>query len=156
MPHNDPYIIRHEATISTAITFIQLKAGTAYGFEILGVTVTQRGSTTSTSESIALVRKTAGATVTTGAIGTHVFLTDPNMANPNLALGTTSTGVIATAEGTDGDIIQKLGYNILNGYYYLPIPEGRIYVPVSGIIGLKFLTAPASQLWQAEIVIRES
>ena len=41
MARGDAYVIRHEATISTAITFIQLKAGSNYGFEILEAGLTQ-------------------------------------------------------------------------------------------------------------------
>ena len=155
MARGDVYVVRHEATISTAITFIQLKAGANYGFEILEAGLTQKGSTTSASESIALVRKTAAATVTLGAIGTHVFLLNTGAPNPDLSLGTSATGVIGTAEGTDGDVVLKEGLNVLNGWQHIPIPEDRIQCKVGEIIALKFLTAPASQLWQAWLKIRE-
>src|SRR5579859_2113828 len=99
MARGDVYVVRHEATISTAITFIQLKAGANYGFEIMEAGLTQKGSTTSASESIALVRKTAAATVTTAAVGTHVFKTNTDEPTPDLSLGTAATGVIGTVEG---------------------------------------------------------
>lgn len=160
MPHRDNYIIRAELTISTAITAVQLKAGTSYGFEINSVTVTQRGGTTSTQEKIGLIFKTAGATVTAATVGplgnlNGVFLTDPGMSTPNLALGTAATGFTATAEGTDGYMPVQLGFNVLNGCYDIPVPERRIFCRVSDIIGLKFFTAPASQLWEFEIDITE-
>jgi hypothetical protein len=155
MARNDVFVIRHEATISTAITFIQLKAGTTFGFEILEMGLTQKGSTTSASESIALVRKTGAATVTTAVVGTHVFGVQSQENTPGLSLGTSATGVIGSAEGTDGDILLKEGFNVLNGWAHVPVPERRFQVAVSEIVALKFLTAPASQLWQAWMVIRE-
>ena len=155
MAYGHLYTLRHEATVSTAITVLQLKAGAASPFLILSAMAGQRGSVTSAQEAIALVRKTAAATVTTAVVGTHLFkhrLGDPT---PDLSLGTAATGVTATAEGTDGDIIKKLPYNVLNGLYHLQVPESRIHVPGAGIIGLKFLNAPASQTWDYEIEIME-
>lgn len=155
MARGDVYILRHQAIISTAITIIQIKAGTSYGFEIISAALSQSNSETSQQEEIALVRKSAAATVTTAVVGTHVFLTDPGGPNPNLSLGTAATGVIGTAEGTDGDVILREGFNVLNGWLYMPVPEERIQFRVSDIVALRFLTAPASQLWNAKIVIRE-
>lgn len=155
MAHGDIYILRDEQTVSTAITCLQAKAGANCGFEIIEAGVTQKGSTTSASESIALVRKTAAATVTAGSMGTSVFLNDPNEGNPQLTLSTSGTGIRGTAEGTDGDIIVKEGFNVLNGWLHQPPPECRIWVPPAGIIALKFLTAPASQLWQFWMKLRE-
>ena len=160
MPRRDVYIIRGEATISTAITIVQLKAGTSYGFDILSAVVSQRGTATSVQEKIAWVRKSAAATVTAASVGSTglangVFLTDPGGPNPNLSLGTSATGFTATAEGTDADVPVQLGFNVLNGWYEMPVPEARLSCRVSDIIGLKFFTAPASQDWNYEIRIME-
>ncbi len=151
----DVYHLKHEAVVSTGITILQLKAGTNYGFEILDAYLTQRGSTVSAQEKIAFVRKTAAATVTAAVAGTHLFKNEPNGPTADLSLGTAATGVIATGEGTDGDVTYEEGFNVLNGWKYIPLPESRIYVPVGGIIGLKFMTAPASQTWQMGITVRE-
>jgi len=160
MPHRDTYIVRAELTISTAITAVQIKAGSTAGFEILDCTVTQKGSTTSAQEKIALVRKTAAATVTAASVGSTglangVFMTDPNMSSPALVLSTSGTGFTATSEGTDGDVPLQLGFNVLNGCYEIPVPERRLWVPPSGIIGVKFFSAPSSQIWEFNIGIME-
>jgi hypothetical protein len=158
MPSMDVYTLRTRAIISTAITVLQLKAGANNGFEIVRGSLTQYGSTTSDQEEIALVRKSVGATVTQAVIGGSggtLFYRDPNESTPSLSLGTTATGVIATGEGTDSDYVLREAFNVLNGWVYLPVPEERIYVPPAGIIGLKFIVAPASQTWDAELVIRE-
>lgn len=155
MPYGDTYTVRHSAPISTAITALQIAAGTGSPIILLSGSVTQRGSTTSAQEEISFVRKTAAATVTPGVVGTHVFKRSPNAPTPQLQLGAALTGVIASAEGTDGDILWREGFNVLNGFKYLPVPEERIVVPGGGIIGLKFFTAPANQNWDFQTSLQE-
>jgi len=149
------YTLRHEATVSTAITILQLAAGAAVPFLIVSALLTQDGSTTSAQEKIAFVRKSAGATVTTAVVGTHLFKTAPGDPTPGLSLGTTTTGVIATAEGTDTDVAYEEGFNVLSGWRFTPSEKEYIMVPGAGIIGLKFRTAPASQTWQMSITVQE-
>lgn len=155
MARGDIYTFRHNTTCLTAITVLQAKAGANYGFRILCITVTQRGSTTSAQEEICLVRKSGAATVTLGAVGTHVFKHDPNAPTPDLSLGTSATGVMASGEGTDGDIIKRWGFNVLNGMLWVPQPKEVVEVPVGGIVGLKYLNAPASQNWTWDMVLEE-
>lgn len=80
-----------------------------------------------------------------------------NPLNPtsDLALGTTSTGVTASGEGTETDTILAQGFNILNGFEWLATPDEQIVVPVNGFIKLKFLVAPPSATWYSEITFRE-
>lgn len=156
MPYGHNYNLRHQATVSTAISVLQLLAGSSTPFEIIRSSATQRGSTTSAQEDIALVRKSAAATVTAAVVGTHLFkdrLGDPT---PDLQLSTSGTGVIATAEGTDTDVPVREGFNVLNGWLHLPVPEKRQLVRASAIMALKYLTAPASQTWNWLIEIRET
>lgn len=155
MPFGHVYTLRHEATVATAITVLQLKAGAASPLLILSASAGQRGTIASLQESIALVRKTAAATVTTAAVGTHLFKHRVGDPTPDLTLSTTGTGVIGTAEGTDGDILKKLPFNVLNGLYHLPIPEGRLHVPGGGLLAMKFLNAPTTQTWLFEIELME-
>ena len=149
------YTLRHEATVSTAITILQLLAGAAVPFLIVAASLTQDGSTTSAQEKIAFVRKSAAATVTTAVVGTHLFKLKTGDPTPGLTLGTTSTGVIATAEGTDTDVAFEEGFNVLSGWRFAPSEKEYIHVPGAGIIGLKFRTAPASQVWQMSVTIEE-
>lgn len=155
MPYNHVYTLRHQATVSTAISVLQLAAGALCPFEILSASANQRGSTVSVQEKISFVRKTGAATVTTAVVGTHLFKTKTGDPTPSLQLGTALTGVIGTAEGTDGDNLLEEGFNVLNGWVYLPVPEERIFVPAAGIIALKFLVAPASQAWDFRVTVRE-
>ena len=148
MPYGHVYTLRNELTVSTAITVLQIAAGATCPFLILSARLTQRGSTTSAQEKIAWVRKTAAATVTAAVVGTNLFKARTGDPTPSLQLGTALTGWTATVEGTDGDIPVQDGFNVLNGWSYQPVPESRLFVPAAGLVGLKFLTAPASQTWE--------
>ena len=149
------YQLRHSATISTAISALQLKAGTNGPVEIIRFTLSQQNSTTSKQIAAALVRCSAGATVTTAVAGTHLFKHNPLNPTSDLSLGTSATGVTATAEGTETDTICARGFNELTGLEWLATPEEQIIVPVSGIIKLKFLVAPTSATWYSSITFRE-
>lgn len=160
MPSGDTYILVNKAvTISTAITIIQLKTGANNGAEIIRASLTQHGSTTSAQESVAFVRKSAAATVTAAIDATDntatIIKRDPNQNAASATLSTSGTGITGTAEGTDANTVFRDGFNVLNGWMYLPVPEERIYVPPSSILALKFITAPASQTWDAEVVFIE-
>lgn len=136
---------------STASTILQIKAGSC-ALEILRASIGQRGSTTSTIERIGLVRKTVAATVSS-TTPLKMTATDPAAL---AAGGTSATGITASAEGTDGDVLIDENFNIVNGTWtWLPTPEERIRVGAGGIIGLKFLTAPGSQTWYASVKWRE-
>lgn len=152
MPSGYEYVVKNAdggVSISTAITILQIKAGAA-ALELVRATLTQRGSTTSTSEAVQLLRKTAAATVTSFT-PRPLTTTDP----ASLAIGgTAATGYTATAEGTDGNILVDDGFNILNGWLWVPTID-RISVPQGGIIAMKFPTAPAAQTWRAAITFIE-
>lgn len=128
-------------SVSGAITLVQIKAGAA-SLHLLRAWVSQSGSTVSAMQRVGLVRKSGAATVTSFT---------PLKLNPNspasLAVGATDgTGHTASSEGTDGDVLCPDAFNVLNGWVWVPTPEERIVVPQGGIIGLKFLNAPAAAL----------
>lgn len=150
------YILQNNGvTISTAITALQLKAGTNGPIEILRAWATQASNITSAQCSIGLIRKSLAATVTAASAGVTLNKQSPIAPTADAALGTSATGVTATSEGTDGDYLHVEGFNILNGFMYLPTPEERIIVPQGGIIALKFLDAPSSSKWYCGIHFRE-
>jgi hypothetical protein len=155
MPYGHTYTVRHSAAVSTAITVIQLASGATTPFEIVRASASQRGSTTSAQEEVNLTRKTAAATGAIAVIGTHVFKDRAGDPNPDLQLSSVLTMVIATAEGTDGDIWMREGFNVLNGWLHLPVPEKRCLVRAAALIGLKYSTAPANQNWDWVVEIRE-
>lgn len=137
------YAVRFAPTaLTVAKTLIQIRAGAA-PIDILEARVFQLTKISSELLALQLLRKTAAATVTSA---TPLKMTPGDPAA--LAVGgTTNTGVNATAEGTDGDILVEDGWNVLNGsWIYLPTPEDRIRIPQAGIFGLKLNTAPAASM----------
>jgi hypothetical protein len=148
------YKFVREFTNPGAITLLQIAAGTAMPFVVIRAWVTQRSSVTSTQIGAEVVRKTAAATVT-AAVAADFKKVDPGDAAASVQLGAALSGHTATVEGTDGDAMDIQGVNILNGYYYTPVPEERETVPGGGLVALKLLTAPPAGTYQAGLVIRE-
>ena len=146
------YTINHNAiVVSTAITIIQYKAGAANKARVVRFSIGQGLSETSTMEQIQLLRKTGAATVTSFT----PLENDPDGPAAFGVGGTTATGITATAEGTDGDILVNAAFNILNGYEWVRSDLNEIIIPAAGIIALKFPVAPASATWRASLVIEE-
>lgn len=128
--------------ITAAKTLLQIKAG-AGALELVEFRLSQITKTASELLEVQILRKSAAATVTS------FTPLEMQPAGPAaLAVGGTSaTGYNASAEGTNGDILYKSHWNVLNGeYVYLPVPEARIWVPQTGIIGIKLNTAPAASM----------
>lgn len=147
------YVVNHSAiSVSTAITIIQIKAGATRPLRIIRAWCTQSNLTTSAQQRIQLLRKTAAATVTSFT----PLLYNPGDSAANAAGGTTSTGITASGEGTDGDILVGDVFNLLTGWLYLPVPEERPLVLPAGFIALKFPAAPAAATtFTAGIVFEE-
>ena len=142
MPHG-PYVVNLVNTsVSAAITLVQIKASSSQPLQLIEARCTQSGSTTSAMQRIQILRKTAAATVTS----TTPLLEVATVPAAGAAGGASATGVNASAEGTDGDILVDWDFNVLQGFLWQPVLEDRIWVPVSGIIALKFPGAPGSAL----------
>ena len=146
------YTINHNAiVVSTAITIIQYKAGATNKAAVVRFSIGQGLSETSTMEQIVLLRKTAAATVTS-------FTPIENDPDGPVAFGvggTAATGITASAEGTDGDLLVDRAFNILNGMEWVRSDRYELMIPAAGIIALKFPVAPASATWRAQLVIEE-
>jgi hypothetical protein len=155
------WLIRGTVTTSagTPLTAVQYAASSSNTAEILSFCVSQSGSTTSAMDQIRLVRKTAGATVTIGAVGTNVFDFTGNSTSGAATfrgtLSTSATGVVATGEGTDGDVVYQFNFNVLGGYEWNAQPNMRVWVPVSGIIALKLKSVIAAT-YDVQLIVRES
>lgn len=141
-----PYTVIDTRAVSTAITVLQVTAPATMTLEIIRAWVTQSSSTTSAQSDVILVRKSA---TITGTSITPVKL-EPGDPSPTFTALRT-----ASAEGTDTDTVAGEGFNVLNGWLYVPVPEERIKVPPSGILGLKFPSAPPNVTYRYGITLRE-
>jgi len=130
----------NNVAVTGAITLVQLKAGTASILRILRAWCSQSNLAASAQQTIEIVRKSVAATVTSAT----PLKNDPGDAASNMVSSTSATGTNASAEGTDGDILYRDNFSVLNGWLWVPTPEERIIVGPSGIIGLKFPIAPAA------------
>jgi hypothetical protein len=135
------YTFSHVFTNPGAITLLQFVPGSSMPVRVLSANVTQPGSTTSAQVDVKVLRKTAAATVTAAALNTDIRRKDPGDSGSSAQLGTALSGYLATAEGTDGEILDEQGVNMLNGYYYEPQPERTDTVPGGGIVAVKLGTA---------------
>lgn len=143
------YTVHGDAqAVSTAITILEVTAPSSGCLEIIRAWVSQSSSTSSAQARIQLLRK-AGTITGTASPPTPV----PTQ------VGQAASGVTvkwkATVEGTDGVIPVDDAFNILSGWLWLPVPEERIWVPPSGIIALKFPSAPTSANWTFGIGYKE-
>lgn len=125
------------ASGTAVVTLIEFTAGALASFEILRAWIDNETSETSEQWAVSLVRKSGGGT----------SVTVPTAASLDLASsahGATLRGMCTTV-GTISETVMRRGFNILNGFEWVPTPEERITVPAAGIFGLHLpVTLPTS------------
>lgn len=137
-------LVRSSVTTSTAITVTVVWVPVTTAIETTRAWCNQSTITTSAQTRIQLLRKTGTAPTVTSQ--SPVVVGTPGTAASKCVGGTAASGITASAEGTDGTVYVEEGFNIVNGWLYLPVPEERIMIlgsTASGI-ALKFPTAPTS------------
>jgi hypothetical protein len=134
-------VVGEAQTIATAITIIEVAAPSTAVLKLIRAWVTQSSVTTSAAFRVQLLRKTATITGTASP-------PTPRPTIPGYAASGATVKWVATAEGTDGVVLDGGGGNHLNGYQWVPTDQNsHFYVPPSGIIALKFPAAPTSASW---------
>ena len=140
------------ATVTTAKTLIQVKAGATNPLELIRVELSQTTSEVSDTGEFLILEKSVAATVTSFT---------PRPYNRGLGPvakavgGTAATGTDASAEGTDGDVLYRRGFNVLNGHVWLPTPKERIVLDAAQIIALKSGETISSATLVALLVFEE-
>jgi len=145
------YIVKFSGTVTTAKTLLQVKVGAAISMELLYASITNKSNDASDSSSVEILRKTVAATVTSQ---TPLLTTVGDQAAKSVG-GTAATGDTATAEGTNGDILVDEGFNVLNGWVWMPTPETLIEVPAAGLLALKIGTDIASATIKGMMIFKE-
>lgn len=142
------YIVNLDATvISTARTWLEVTSSSSRILVLVEAWLTQEISETSQQEAVQIVRKSAAGTGTSFT---------PLRTEVGIAAAGFTARVNCTAEGTVTDLTgPRHGFNCLSGWFYAPLPESRIVVPPSGILGIRFPVAPASATWSGGAVFRE-
>jgi hypothetical protein len=139
----NPYVVRNTATHSTAIGILQLTAPSNEIVEILRAWVTQE-TVTATGQAGVELRRTSTA-------GTGTTVTPASLSS-----GTSNATALHTLTGgTLSAVLYREGFNIVNGWLYLPVPEERITIPPGGFLQLAFTTAPASASYSYGMIYQE-
>jgi hypothetical protein len=148
MFQGDNYTVNLDATvISTQRTWLEVTAGASRMLILIEAWLTQEVSETSQQEAVQIVRKSAAGTGTSFTPLKH---------EPGAQAASFTARVNCTAEGTLTDLVgPRHGFNALSGWFYAPLPESRLVVPPSGILGIRFPVAPASATWSGGATFRE-
>ncbi len=133
---------------------MQIVAGAAMPVRIMSLAVTQGGSTTSAAAGIYLARLSAAQTVTAAVAGDLRKL-DTGDAAASLQVGTSLSGFTGTSAGTVTDKIFDEGWNILNPFYFQPIPEEMPVIPGGGIIALMWSISPPAGTYRYTVRFQE-
>jgi len=137
-------LVRPATATSTAITIQQVTAPAGTAVEFVRCWVTQSTIVTSAQAGIRFLRKSTPATVTSATPA----LLGVGMQASKCVGGTGATGITASNEQTDGAVYVEEGFNVVNGWLYLPVPEERVYL-VNATAGLKFTAAPSATSYQS-------
>lgn len=122
--------------VTVAKDLISIDAPATGSLVVLRAAVTQSGS--ELSDQVAVIIRRA-----TGAAGAGTAHTPQEHSAQSPAFPGTSL-INLTTDETAGDELYREGFNLLNGFLYVPVPEERIVVPPSGIIVLRLNVAPAA------------
>lgn len=126
------------ASGTSVVTLIEIETPATSLCEILRVYIENESSETSEQWAASFVRKSVdGTNVTTPTVGQH----DQN----SPAHGLTLRGM-CTSVGTISETTKRRGFNVLNGFEWVPTPEERIWILPSGVFGLHLPVAPPSSI----------
>lgn len=135
-----------------AVTNFNLQAAATKPFVVVRVLIELAQATipTGANARVRLIRKTAAPTVTSVAASTF-FNHDPTDSDAALTAGHT-----ASAEGTDGDFIER-GWYSSQGFDFAPTPEEYIVVPAGTAngFGIKHNVAPPAGNYAFTITFHE-
>ena len=146
------YTVSQVITNPGAVTNLNLQAHATKPFVVVRVLIelAQASIPSSASARVRLIRKTAAPTVTSIAASTFMNH-DPTDADAGFTAGHT-----ASAEGTDGDFIER-GWRCDVGFDWAPTPEEYIVVPAGTAngFGIKSNVAPPAGNYSFVITVHE-
>ena len=141
-------------SVAAVQDFFELVAPSTGGVFIHEINITNDTSETSEQLPVRILRVPATATSGSGGTApakTPLFPGDPSASATVEANNTT----VATTTGTLA-VLRRQADNVLNGWRWLFTPETRLFVPTSGMIVVRLVTAPAASTpMSGEIVWEE-
>lgn len=150
--HSRPYTVYAQITNPAAVTNFGVQASATKPLVVIRATIEVAQATipTAAGARVQLVRKTAAPTYT--AIAATAFMNhDPSDSDASFTAGHT-----ASANGTDGDLIEK-GWRSDVGFDWDPTPEEYILVPAGTANGLaiKHAVAPPAGVYDFTFTVHE-
>jgi hypothetical protein len=147
------YVLPFTVTNPTTVPFLQLATPSNAELAIVEFFVGQEAGETSEQLALTFQRRTTASTLPTAAV---ISPLDPSDAATRLLMTTTTNAYgIATVTGTAGVVLKRFTFNALNGLLYVPIPEARMGMDVSGFLTVQFLAAPAANVYSGYVAVRE-
>lgn len=147
--------IRLPATsLSSSTTLPVLVAAAAAGkpLEVTAIRITNESSTTSGNAAIELINSTTNGPGTPATGNALVSKMSPSSG----AAGLTpyGSGFTGAPTGTQ-NILYREGFNILNGHFYIPVPEERFEIPGGNYLWVRLPILPASTTMTIEVSVIE-
>lgn len=128
-------------TVSTAITLLTVAMPAGGNAFVDRIWVEQNTVLTVGTRAVVRILRKSGAITGTASPPTPASLDSTATSGATVAW-------IATAEGTDGNILFEEEFDYVPGYIWTPASaKERIWIPPSGILGIKFPVAPTSASW---------
>jgi hypothetical protein len=148
---NTYVVTTSKASFATAQTIVQIATPSTKPIQIIRVSVSQEGYTTSSGLGVLLYK--GGATMT----WTSPTTVTPAKLNPSDAAASSTVTAWGTSasDGTSPTNLIEDGFNSLSSYLYLPVPEERIVIPASSWFCVKLLGTVPSSTWDCNIVYQE-
>ena len=140
----------------TTVPMFQLLTPATTNIEILSLYLTNTTGEESAQEGFTLRRRSTNSTFPVGNAVSSVALHQRDPATLLIAGTLQSAAGVATAAGSEGNVLGVWGFNDLTGLAYLPVPEERITVEPSSYITGQFVASPPSAIqWSVSLTFRE-
>ncbi len=131
-------VVMNQISVSAAKTLISVVAPSTAIVVLLRAWITQDASETSEQLPILIQR---GSAIGTGTAAT------PDKFEPGDPVAASTVKTNLTVEPTyTGNPFVNESFNVLNGFLYVPMPEERIILPPSGVVGMRLDANPAAAL----------
>jgi hypothetical protein len=140
--------------VSAIQDLFSLKVGTTYPILIHEIRLGQKTLTATEGKEIEFHRLTATVTQGTGGTAPTPVLHSPGGAASTVTARINDVTTQCTSSGTDTKI-QSDVWQFLNGYFYLPAPEDRLFFAPSTAFSLKLPTAPSASMTVSGVIVWE-
>jgi hypothetical protein len=137
---------------SATLPVLQIAAAATKPLIVQRLEITNESSVTSAVGIAELVRSTATAPGTLSLAAGRIIKLDPSFAAAGFAL--TDTGFSGALTGTQ-ETIGRWGFNILNGFLYLPTPEEQFEIAAGGFLWVRLVPTVPTATYDVDVVVTE-